>query len=119
MAKTRLDSSTIILTSTSTNVDAMNETTTPGPHSANNNNRHPPHNLGYKPLSSTSSCPANQSVLNDVTRQADVIELSQHLTKRMADIHHAIIQCMSITLSKLKRSNAACRTIISSLRVSV
>jgi hypothetical protein len=51
MAKTRapyLDSSMIILTSTSTNVDEMSETVTPGPHSANNNNRHPPHNLGSR-----------------------------------------------------------------------
>lgn len=38
-------------------------------------------------------------------RQADVVELSQPLTEPMADIHHAIIQCMSITLSDLKRSN--------------
>jgi len=38
-------------------------------------------------------------------RQADVIELSQPLTEPMADIHHAIIQCMSTTLSELKRSN--------------
>lgn len=38
-------------------------------------------------------------------RQADVIELSQPLTEPMSDIHHAIIQCMSITLSDLKRSN--------------
>ncbi|KIM47303.1 hypothetical protein M413DRAFT_440752 [Hebeloma cylindrosporum] len=38
-------------------------------------------------------------------RQADVIELSQPLTESMADIHHAIIQCMTITLSELKRSN--------------
>ena len=38
-------------------------------------------------------------------RRADVVELSQNLTERMADIHHALIQCMSITLSELKRSN--------------
>ena len=38
-------------------------------------------------------------------RRADVVELSQNLTERMADIHHAIIQCMSITLSELKCSN--------------
>ena len=39
-------------------------------------------------------------------RRADVVELSQNLTERMADIHHAIIQCMNATLSELKRSNA-------------
>lgn len=38
-------------------------------------------------------------------RRADVVELSQNLTERMADIHHAIIQCMNATLSELKRSN--------------
>ncbi|KAF9482914.1 hypothetical protein BDN70DRAFT_964606 [Pholiota conissans] len=38
-------------------------------------------------------------------RRADVVELSQNLTESMADIHHAIIQCMSSTLSDLKRSN--------------
>ncbi|KAG6830412.1 hypothetical protein H0H87_008195 [Tephrocybe sp. NHM501043] len=39
-------------------------------------------------------------------RRADVVELSQPLTDGMSDIHHAIIQCMSTTLSELKRSNA-------------
>ncbi|KAF8639006.1 hypothetical protein AX17_001785 [Amanita inopinata Kibby_2008] len=38
-------------------------------------------------------------------RRADVIELSQNLTESMSDIHHAIIQCMTTTLSELKRSN--------------
>ncbi|KDR70041.1 hypothetical protein GALMADRAFT_76875 [Galerina marginata CBS 339.88] len=38
-------------------------------------------------------------------RRADVVELSQNLTEPMADIHHAIIQCMNTTLSELKRSN--------------
>ncbi|KAF5368134.1 hypothetical protein D9615_010214 [Tricholomella constricta] len=38
-------------------------------------------------------------------RRADVVELSQPLTKSMADIHHAIIRCMYTTLSELKRSN--------------
>jgi len=39
-------------------------------------------------------------------KRADVVELSQALTEPMADIHHAIIQCMTTTLSELKRSNA-------------
>ncbi|KAG1854454.1 hypothetical protein DFJ58DRAFT_787993 [Suillus subalutaceus] len=39
------------------------------------------------------------------TRKADVIELYQHLTEPMEAIHHAIVQCMTITLSELKRSN--------------
>lgn len=40
-------------------------------------------------------------------RRADVVELSQHLTEGMADIHQAIIQCMTTTLSELKRSNTS------------
>ncbi|KAG2072910.1 hypothetical protein BDR04DRAFT_1073253 [Suillus decipiens] len=39
------------------------------------------------------------------TRKADVIELYQRLTESMEAIHHAIVQCMTITLSELKRSN--------------
>ncbi|KAG0694267.1 hypothetical protein DFH29DRAFT_330248 [Suillus ampliporus] len=39
------------------------------------------------------------------TRKADVVELYQHLTEPMEAIHHAIVQCMTITLSELKRSN--------------
>ncbi|KAJ6562354.1 hypothetical protein B0H19DRAFT_1144218 [Mycena capillaripes] len=39
-------------------------------------------------------------------RRADVIELSQNLSESMADIHHAIIQCMTATLGELKRSNS-------------
>lgn len=38
-------------------------------------------------------------------RRADVVELSQNLTEAMQDIHNAIIQCMTTTLSELKRSN--------------
>ncbi|KAG2342616.1 hypothetical protein BDR05DRAFT_1060084 [Suillus weaverae] len=38
-------------------------------------------------------------------RKADVIELYQHLTEPMEAIHHAIVQCMTVTLSELKRSN--------------
>ncbi|KAJ7274649.1 hypothetical protein C8J57DRAFT_1312429 [Mycena rebaudengoi] len=38
-------------------------------------------------------------------RRADVIEIFQQLTEPMADIHHAIIQCMTSTLGELKRSN--------------
>ncbi|KAF8999609.1 hypothetical protein BDQ17DRAFT_1499549 [Cyathus striatus] len=38
-------------------------------------------------------------------RRADVIEIMQDLTESMADIHTAIIQCMSSTLAELRRSN--------------
>ncbi|ETW75057.1 hypothetical protein HETIRDRAFT_127022 [Heterobasidion irregulare TC 32-1] len=37
--------------------------------------------------------------------RADVIELYQPMTKLMNDIHSGIVQCMSTTLSELKRSN--------------
>ncbi|KAG1844373.1 hypothetical protein F4604DRAFT_1821532 [Suillus subluteus] len=39
------------------------------------------------------------------THKADVIDLHQHLTESMEAIHHAIVQCMTVTLSELKRSN--------------
>ncbi|KAJ7889609.1 hypothetical protein B0H13DRAFT_2041364 [Mycena leptocephala] len=39
-------------------------------------------------------------------RRADVIELSQNLSESMADIHHAILQCMTATLGELKRSHS-------------
>ena len=42
-------------------------------------------------------------------RRADVLELSQPLTEPMANIHHAIIQCMTTTLSELKCANASVR----------
>jgi DNA excision repair protein ERCC-4 len=38
-------------------------------------------------------------------RRADVVELFQPLTENMADIHTAIVQCMTLTLNELKRSN--------------
>ncbi|KAG6830270.1 hypothetical protein H0H92_001536 [Tricholoma furcatifolium] len=38
-------------------------------------------------------------------RRADVVELSQPLTEAMSAIHQDIIQCMSTTLSELKRAN--------------
>jgi hypothetical protein len=44
-------------------------------------------------------------------RRADVIELSQELSESMAEIHHAIIQCMTTTLSELKRSNTTVETL--------
>jgi DNA excision repair protein ERCC-4 len=46
------------------------------------------------------------------TRKADVIELYQHLTEPMAAIHHAIVQCMIVTLSELRRSHTAVRMFI-------
>ncbi|KAJ8703445.1 DNA repair protein RAD16 [Pleurotus ostreatus] len=40
-------------------------------------------------------------------RRADVIELSQPLTTSMSEIHQAIIQCITTTLSELRRSNTS------------
>ncbi|KAI9572539.1 hypothetical protein HD554DRAFT_2202904 [Boletus coccyginus] len=40
-------------------------------------------------------------------RKADVVELYQHLTENMSAIHHAIVQCMTTTISELKRSNTS------------
>jgi hypothetical protein len=38
-------------------------------------------------------------------RRADVVEISQNMSDSMSEIHQAIIQCMSGTLSELKRAN--------------
>ncbi|KAG8220668.1 hypothetical protein J3R82DRAFT_2951 [Butyriboletus roseoflavus] len=40
-------------------------------------------------------------------RKADVVELYQHMSENMSAIHHAIVQCMTTTLSELKRSNTS------------
>ncbi|KAK0467113.1 uncharacterized protein EV420DRAFT_666448 [Desarmillaria tabescens] len=37
-------------------------------------------------------------------KRADVVELSQHLTTSMEEIHGAIVQCMNTTLAELRRS---------------
>ncbi|KAF9030370.1 hypothetical protein BDZ89DRAFT_1159420 [Hymenopellis radicata] len=39
-------------------------------------------------------------------KKADVVELSQHLTDSMDEIHSAIVQCLNITLNELRRSRA-------------
>ncbi|OCH91717.1 hypothetical protein OBBRIDRAFT_886730 [Obba rivulosa] len=39
-------------------------------------------------------------------KRPDVVELDQDMTEAMAEIHHAIVQCMTITLSELKRANS-------------
>ena len=38
-------------------------------------------------------------------RRADIVELHQPLTESMQDIHHAIVQCMDITLKELTKAN--------------
>lgn len=38
-------------------------------------------------------------------RQADVVEIYQPLTDNMLDIQTAILECMELTLSEIKRSN--------------
>ena len=39
----------------------------------------------------------------------DIVELHQEMTESMSEIHHAIVQCMSTTLSELKRANTMVR----------
>ena len=40
-------------------------------------------------------------------RRADIVELHQHLSEHMSDIHQAIVQCMTATLAELKRANTS------------
>ncbi|KAI0916475.1 hypothetical protein AcV5_002963 [Taiwanofungus camphoratus] len=40
-------------------------------------------------------------------KRPDLVELHQNMTESMAEIHHAIVQCMTTTLSELKRANTA------------
>ncbi|CDO72250.1 hypothetical protein BN946_scf184970.g102 [Trametes cinnabarina] len=35
----------------------------------------------------------------------DIVELHQDMTEAMSEVHHAIVQCMTTTLSELKRAN--------------
>ncbi|KAG6373235.1 hypothetical protein JVT61DRAFT_6861 [Boletus reticuloceps] len=57
----------------------------------------------------------HQSIKNTLeSRKADVVELYQHLTENMSAIHHAIVQCMTITLSELKRSNTSVESLVTS-----
>ncbi|KZT37318.1 hypothetical protein SISSUDRAFT_987932 [Sistotremastrum suecicum HHB10207 ss-3] len=38
-------------------------------------------------------------------RKADVVELHQPMSEAMTEIHHSIVQCMTMTLAELKRSH--------------
>ena len=40
-------------------------------------------------------------------KQPDLVELHQHMTEPMSEIHHAIVQCMTTTLSEVKRTNTS------------
>ncbi|KAF9804280.1 hypothetical protein IEO21_09434 [Rhodonia placenta] len=40
-------------------------------------------------------------------KRPDLVELHQAMSESMSEIHHAIVQCMSTTLSELKRANAS------------
>ncbi|KZT00071.1 uncharacterized protein LAESUDRAFT_764940 [Laetiporus sulphureus 93-53] len=40
-------------------------------------------------------------------KRPDLVELDQEMTEYMAEIHTAIVQCMSTTLSELKRANTS------------
>lgn len=47
-------------------------------------------------------------------RQADVVEIYQPLTRDMLDIQTAILECMELTLSEIKRSNHYVRSPVAS-----
>ncbi|KAI0266432.1 hypothetical protein BC834DRAFT_874517 [Gloeopeniophorella convolvens] len=48
----------------------------------------------------------HQAVKDSLERKrADVVELYQPMTESMKEIHGALVQCMSMTLTELKRSN--------------
>ncbi|TFY68418.1 hypothetical protein EVJ58_g1023 [Rhodofomes roseus] len=40
-------------------------------------------------------------------KRPDLVELHQNMTESMSEIHHAIVQCMTTTLSDLKRANTS------------
>lgn len=42
-------------------------------------------------------------------KRPDLVELHQNMTESMSEIHHAIVQCMTTTLSELKRANSSVR----------
>lgn len=48
----------------------------------------------------------HQEVSETIGRDKTVLQLSVDMTEYMSEIHVAIVQCMSTTLSELKRSNA-------------
>jgi DNA excision repair protein ERCC-4 len=48
----------------------------------------------------------HQAVKDSLERKrADVVELYQPMTESMKEIHGGLVQCMSMTLAELKRSN--------------
>jgi hypothetical protein len=53
------------------------------------------------------NCSSFHQVVKDSLerRRADVVELYQPMTEFMKEIHGGLVQCMSMTLAELKRSN--------------
>lgn len=43
-------------------------------------------------------------------KRPDLVELHQNMTESMSEIHNAIVQCMTTTLSEVKRANASVST---------
>lgn len=61
-------------------------------------------------LTSSDSCRFHLDIKASLDlKKPDLVELHQDMTEAMSEIHHAIVQCMTITLSELKRSNTAVR----------
>jgi DNA excision repair protein ERCC-4 len=56
---------------------------------------------------SFNSCSSFHQVVKDSLerKRADVVELYQPMTEFMKEIHGGLVQCLSMTLSELKRSN--------------
>lgn len=48
----------------------------------------------------------HQEVIDCLGRDRSVLQLTIGMTEYMQEIHGAIVQCMSTTLSELKRSNS-------------
>ena len=56
---------------------------------------------------SSDSCSSFHQVVKDSLerKRADVVEMYQPMTESMKEIHGGLVQCMSMTLAELKRSN--------------
>ncbi len=67
------------------------------------------------------SCSSFHQVVKDSLerKRADVVELYQPMTESMKEIHSGLVQCMSMTLAELKRSNTTVRLFLSISRFQV
>jgi hypothetical protein len=54
----------------------------------------------------------HQEISDCLGRDRSVLQLTIDMTEYMAEIHHAIVQCMVTTLAELKRSNTTVRLLL-------